>query len=119
MKADTKNRVFAAAYLAVMMAVAALAGGLILLTASALPAAAQEAPAMGKPTLYVAPAGHDVGSVTYPGTSSKPFATVVKADSVMAPDDTWRSSWRGVHFNPQFAAKEVHWLVRWAMPKNA
>jgi len=112
MKADTKNRVFAAACLAVMMAVAALAGGLILLTASALPAAAQEAPAMGKPTLYVSPAGHDVGSVTHPGTSSKPFATIVKADSVMAPDDTWRSSWRGVHFNPQFAAKEVHWLVR-------
>jgi len=111
MKAALK-KMPAAAWLAVMMAVAALAGGLILLTASALPAAAQEAPALGKPTLHVAPASNDVGSVTHPGTSSKPFPTIVNADSVMAPGDTRRPLWRGVHFNPQFAAKEVHWLVR-------
>ena len=111
MKEAMKKKLPAAACLALMTG-AALAAGLILLTATALSAVAQQASAMGKPTLYVSPAGHDVGSVTHPGTSSKPFATLVKADSVMAPDDTWRSSWRGVHFNPQFAAKEVHWLVR-------
>lgn len=51
MKAALK-KMSAAAWLAVMKAGAVLAGGLILLTASALPAAAQEAPALGNYLAY-------------------------------------------------------------------